>query len=169
MITYEKTYNGTIMTKEDGSQIQRSFKFLPEDVDKFIVIKWKYEEHMFWGNIFGTKLRVGNHDLNPMSDDELYGVYKIEWHSDWLKNENNMRYKVKLTPVGDFGAWCPNRSWYTSDMESHINKTYNLFEENPMFNKFQEAVEFAIKKNEELYPDTRSEFKKIFDKIFNNK
>lgn len=156
MVTYEKTYNGTVRKIDDETEEIRFIKFEPEDVDKFIVIKWKYEEHMFWGSLLGTRLHIGNHDLNPLSDDELYGVYKIEWHSDWQKNENNMRYKVKLTPAGGFGAWCPDRSWYTSDMESVINKTYNLFEENPLFDKLEDAIEFSLKKNYELYPDTRS-------------
>ena len=151
MATFEKTYNGTVRKIDDETEEIRFIKFEPEDVGKFIVIKWKYEENMFYGNIMGTRLHISNHDLNPLSDDELYGVYKIEWHSDWLKNENNMRYKVKLTPVGGFRAWCPDRSWYTSDIESHINKTYNLFEEIPIFDEFQKAVEFAIKKNKELY------------------
>lgn len=150
-MTYEKTYRGTIMTKKDGSQIMRYFKFLPEDVDKFIVIKWRYEEHMFYGNILGTRLQISNYILNPNNDDDFYGVYKIEWHSDWQKKENLMSYKVKLTPVYNFKAWCPDRSWYTSDMEEIINKTYNLFEENPVFDNLQDALEFSIKKNEELY------------------
>ena len=48
MITYEKTWSGTIKTEEDGTQICRRFKFTPEDVGKFIVMKWRYEEHIFW-------------------------------------------------------------------------------------------------------------------------
>ena len=165
--TYEKSHRGTIKHFEDGSEEIRSFMFEPKDVGKFIVIKWKYEEHMFCGGIFGTRLKIGNHILNPLSKDELYGVYEIGWCSEWCKNENNMSYKVKLTPVSDFAAWCPNRSWYSSDMASHINHIYNLFEENPLFDKLEDAIEFSMKKNDELYPDTRSEFKKFIDKIFN--
>ena len=48
-------------------------------------------------------------------------------------------------------SWCPDRSWYTSDIESYINHTYNLFEENPLFDNIDDAIRFAIKKNNELY------------------
>jgi hypothetical protein len=112
-------------------------------------------------------LSINGHKLYPNEDLDFYGVYKIEWHSDWQKEENNMGYKVKLTPVGNYMACCPNRSWYTSDMERHINNTYNLFEENPVFDTFEEAHKFAYNKNFKLYPNNRSELKKLFDKIFN--
>jgi hypothetical protein len=72
-----------------------------------------------------------------------------------------------LTPIGNWGAWCPDRSWYSSDMESIINKQYNLFEENPIFDNVDDAMNFAFEKNFELYPDKRSDMKKLFDKIFN--
>ena len=150
--TYENSHTGTIKHFEDGSQEIRSFKFEPNDVGKFIVIKWKYEEHMFSGGyLFGKRLQIGDHILNPLSEDELFGVYEIGWHADWCKNENNMNYKVKLTPVNDFDMWCPNRSWYSSDMADHINNTYNLFEETPLFDNYQDAYEFSFKKNTELY------------------
>lgn len=150
--TYENSHAGTIKHFEDGSQEIRSFKFEPNDVGKFIVIKWKYEEHMFSGGyLFGKRLQIGDHILNPLSKDELFGVYEIGWHADWCKNENNINYKVKLTPVNDFDMWCPNRSWYSSDMADHINNTYNLFEETPLFDNYQDAYEFSFKKNTELY------------------
>lgn len=151
MATIEKTYNGTIRTNDDGSQAQMYFKFLPEDVDKFIVIKLRYEEHMF----IHTQLVINGHKLSPNDNLYFYGVYKIEWYSEWLKKDNNMGYKIKLTPVGNYMAWCPDRSWYTSDMESHINNNYNLFEETPLFNTFEEAHNFACDKNFELYPESK--------------
>ena len=69
-----------------GSQTQRYFKFLPEDVDKFIVIKLRYEEHMF----IHTQLVINGHKLSPNDNSYFYGVYKIEWYSEWLKKDNNM-------------------------------------------------------------------------------
>ena len=69
--TYENSHTGTIKHFEDGSQEIRSFKFEPNDVGKFIVIKWKYEEHMFSGGyLFGKRLQIGDHILNPLSDDQ---------------------------------------------------------------------------------------------------
>lgn len=150
MAILEKTCNCAENANND-SQIQRYFKFLPEDVDKFIVIKLKYEEHMF----IHTQLVINSHKLSPNDNLYFYGVYKIEWYSEWLKKDNNMGYKIKLTPVGNYMAWCPDRSWYTSDMESHINNNYNLFEETPLFNTFEEAHNFACDKNFELYPESK--------------
>ena len=150
MAILEKTCN-CAENANNGSQIQRYFKFLPEDVDKFIVIKLRYEEHMF----IHTQLVINGHKLSPNDNLYFYGVYKIEWYSEWLKKDNNMGYKIKLTPVGNYMAWCPDRSWYTSDMESHINNNYNLFEETPLFNTFEEAHNFACNKNFELYPESK--------------
>ena len=67
------------------------------------------------------------------------------------ENENNVSFKVKLTPISAWGAWCPNRSWYTSDIEKSINYNYNLWEEIPIFDNVENALEFAIIKNYELY------------------
>ena len=163
MITYEKTWSGTIKTEEDGTQICRRFKFTPEDVGKFIVMKWRYEEHIFWGGPFGTRLIINHNQLNTRNNDLLYGVYQIDWHNDYWKDHKLINYKVKLVPVGDWGAWCPNRSWYTTDMEQHINNDYNLYEENPIFDNEDDANEFALKKNNELYPDKRNSFEKLIE------
>lgn len=96
MAILEKTCNCATNANND-SQIQRYFKFLPEDVDKFIVIKLMYEEHMF----IHTQLVINGHKLSPNDNLYFYGVYKIEWYSEWLKKDNNMGYKIKLTPVGE--------------------------------------------------------------------
>lgn len=144
-VTFKKTFQGTEVTFPDGSQQIRSFKFEVEDIDKYIVLPFRYEEHMFYGNLLGTQLEVNNHKLT--NQDKLFGIYKIEWHNDWC----DLSYKIKLTPINNFKAWCPNRSWYTSDIESLINCEYNLYAENPIFTDLNEASEFVIKKNYELY------------------
>jgi hypothetical protein len=167
VIYYEKTYRGTVKYNPDGTEEIRYCKFEPSDIGKYIVFRWRYEEHLFWGALFETQLVVNGNKLNIRNGDEIYGVYLIDWHSDLCKNENNVSYKIKLTPVGNWNAWCPNRSWYSSDMESIINKQYNLFEENPIFDNVDDAMKFAFEKNFELYPDTRNNTKKLFDKIFN--
>lgn len=157
----KKTYNGTIYTDKDGNEICKEFKFEISDIGKYIVIKLRYEEHLGWGNILGTKLAINDHELSEYEDDYLYGVYKIDWHNEYQKNNKNISYKIKLVPVNDWGAWCPNRSWYTSDMESIINITYNLFEETPIFDNLDEANKFALKKNNELYPKKLSWWGKL--------
>ena len=77
MAILEKTCN-CAANANNGSQIQRYFKFLPEDVDKFIVIKLRYEEHMF----IHTQLVINGHKLSPNDNLYFYGVYKIEWYSE---------------------------------------------------------------------------------------
>ena len=44
---------------------------------------------------------------------------------------------------------------------------YNLYEENPIFDNEDDANEFALKKNNELYPDKRNSFEKLIDTISN--
>lgn len=160
MNNIEKSYFGTIKKLSDSTEQVKYCKFEPNDIGKFLVMKFRYEEHMFWGSLFGTKLQV-----NGKNPDMLYAVYEIGWHNDLQKHENNVDYKIKLTPVGNWGAWCPDRSWYTSDIESMVNSTYNLFEENPIFDNVEDANEFALKKDFELYPEERPLYK-FLKKIF---
>lgn len=148
--TYEKTFSGTIKRTEDGKEMIRSFKFEPEDVGKYLVFEFPYEEHLGYGGILGTRLKINDYFLKP-NKDNLYGIYQIDWASDWCKIENNMDYKVKLTPVRGWKAWCPNRPWYTSEIEMEINYNYNLWEEIPVFDNVKDALVFAMKKNYELY------------------
>ena len=128
---------------------KKVFVFEPSDVDKFIVVKLRYQQNLFWGSLLGTQLAINDYHLTEK--DKIYGVYEIGWHSDWLKKENNMSYKVNLKPVGEWGAWCPNTSWYTSDMEHIINEQYNLNNEIPLFDDPDEATKFAIDKNYEMF------------------
>lgn len=166
-MTYEITHHGTVKHNSDGTENLRCFKFEPSDIGKYIVLRWRYQENAFWGGPFGTQLAVNGHKLSERNRDEIYAVYEIGWHSDWCKLENSVSYKVKLTPVESWGAWCPDRSWYSSDMESLINSQYNLFEENPVFDNVDDAMKFAFEKNFKLYPDLRSGLVKLFDKLFN--
>lgn len=148
--TYEKTFSGTIKRTEDGKEMIRSFKFESEDVGKYLVICFPYEEHLGYGGIFGTCLKINDYFLKE-NKDNLYGIYRIDWPADWCKIENHIDYKVKLTPVGVWEAWCPNRPWYTSHIEMEINYNYNLWEEIPVFDTVKDALEFAMKKNYEIY------------------
>ena len=145
-VTFKKTFSGTEVTFPDGSQEIRRFKFEVEDISKFIVLPCKYEQHLFYGDTFGTQLTMFGHKLVE-DKDILYGIYQVDWYNDYCP----LDYKIKLIPVDNFKAWCPNRSWYTSDIESLINSEYNLYAENPIFTDINEASEFAIKKNHELY------------------
>ena len=147
----------------NGQLMERYFMFTPEDIGKFIVLKFRYQENMFWGNILGTRLKINDHVLSERNDDYLYAVYEIQWHNEYLKSQNDTSYKIHLKPLGDWGAWCPDRSWYSSDIEYIISDTYNLLKETPVFDTMEEAHEFAIKKNEEIYPKKST----IIDKIKN--
>jgi len=152
--------NNTWVNNND-QLMERYFKFESEDIGKFIVLKFRYQDNMFWGNIFGTRLQINNHVLSERSDDYLYAVYEIQWHDDYCKSQNYTGYKIHLKPVGNWGAWCPDRSWYSTDIEHIISDTYNLLKETPVFDTMEEAHEFAIKKNEELYPKKSTIINKI--------
>ena len=141
-------------------------KFTPNDIGKYIVMKFRYEEHLFCGGPLGTQLVINYNKLNVYNKDMLYGVYRIDWHNDYQKSQNNVSYKVKLTPMGNWAAWCPDRSWYTSDIESLISIIYDLSIENPIFDSDVKATDFALNKNHEMYPDARSICRKIKDKVF---
>lgn len=142
-------------------------KFTPEHIGKYIVMKFRYEEHLFWGGPLGTQLVINHNKLNTHNNDMLYGVYRIDWHNDYKKSQNDVSYKVKLTPMGNWAAWCPDRSWYTSDIESLLSTSYDLSTEYPIFDTEAKATAFALNKNSDIYPDTRSIWQKIKDKIFN--
>lgn len=151
----------------NGQLIERYFKFTPDDIGKFIVLKFRYQENMFWGALLGTQLQINAHILSEHNGDSLYGVYEIQWHNDYCKSQNDTRYKIHLKPVGDWGAWCPNRSWYSTDIESIISNDYNLLVETPLFDTMEEAHDFAIKKNSELYPKKVTKFEKLKKFILN--
>lgn len=154
----QKTFRGSEKDLGNGQIHIKQFKFTSDDIGKFIVMQLNYEEHGF----FIDRLSINSHVLKHR-DSKLYGVYEICYCTE----SKDVSYKICLKPVGKFAYWCPNRSWYTHDIERHINMTYNLFEENPLFDNEDDAIKFAMKKNFELYPDNRSWWTKITDKIFN--
>lgn len=137
-----------------------NFKFTKEDIDKYLVLKWRYEEPG-WSN---DRLSINNYALKKY-DDDFYGVYKIKYYNNWCEKNKDISYKIRLEPIGKFIMWCPNRSWYTSDIESHMNEFYNLYDKRPVFDTVAEAIEYAMERNFELYPDKRSWFRKTFDNI----
>ena len=47
-VNYENTYRGTIKRNPDGTEEIRYCKFEPSDIGKYLVLRWRYEEHMFW-------------------------------------------------------------------------------------------------------------------------
>ena len=89
-------------------------KFTAEDIGKFIVISRPYEQKMMYGGgLFGTQLKINDHELNR--NDMLFGVYEIRYHA-WCEESKNVSYKIYLKPIDEFMPWCPDRSWYTSDI-----------------------------------------------------
>jgi len=144
-----KTFHGSEKDLENDHIHIKEFKFTSDDIGKFVVIEWNYEENGFAID----RLSINNHILDNR-DSKLYGVYEICYHS-WCAETKDVSYKIYLKPIGKFAYWCPDRSWYTYDIEQHINNTYNIFEENPVFDNVNDAIRFALKKNFELYPDNR--------------
>lgn len=150
------------MSTNTNKNVIRRFIFEPSDINKYIVLKFRYEEHILCNTgPLGSRLVINKHTLNIRNTDYLYGVYKIDWYDDYTKSHNDVSYKIKLTPVSFWDSWCPNRPWYTSDIEQIINSDYNLFEEIPVFDTYKEAEAFALKKNNEIYPYVPTIWEKI--------
>ena len=126
----EKTACGTNKDIVNGFEQLKYFKFTIEDIGKFIVISNTYEQKMMCGGLFGTQLKINGHELN--GNDLLFGVYNICYHP-WCKESKNVSYKIYLKPIDEFMPWCQDRSWYTSDMEFHINNTYNPCPKSSLF------------------------------------
>ena len=150
------------MSTNTNKNVIRRFIFEPSDINKYIVLKFRYEEHISWNpGQFGSRLVINKHILNIRNTDYLYGVYKIDWYDDYTKSHNDVSYKIKLTPVGFWKDYCPNRSWYTSDVEQIINEDYDLLNEIPLFDTYKDAENFALKKNNEIYPYIPTKFEKF--------
>jgi len=159
-VTDSSSIYKTTQDLSDMSTKIDNFKFTNKDIGKYLVLKWRYEEH---GWSIDT-LSINSHALNKYVD-YFYGVYKIKYHNDWCEKSKDVTYKIHLEPIGKFKMWCPDHHWYTQDIESHISSISNSYDRRPVFDTVTEAIEYAIDKNFKLYPDKRSWFRKIFDNI----
>lgn len=65
----------------NSKNVMRRFKFEPTDINKYIVLKFRYEQHMFTNNsMFGSTLVINKHELSTRNTDYLYGVYELATH-----------------------------------------------------------------------------------------
>ena len=81
-----------------------------------------------------------------LTDKYAWGIFKVDFYNKDLHPDNT--YKAKLIPVGLFSTNLQTENMYCSDIESILiwNKAEYFYDP---FN----ALDFANKKNAELYPE----------------
>lgn len=135
------------------------FKMDASKVGGYIVIKSRLQEKI---GIFGFC-------ITSTTDDEAYGIFKIDWYDRGVFPENT--YKAKLVPCGKLKEILPERSWYCSDIVSSLQFNQAEYFDDPF-----EAEDYANHKNAELMPQYSeffgvpkklNGFQKFIKKLFN--
>ena len=83
--------------------------------------------------------------ISSTTEDEAYGIFKIDWYDKGVFPENT--YKAKLVPCGKLKEILPERSWYCSDVVSSLQWNQAEYFEDPF-----DAMQYANEKNAEMYP-----------------
>jgi hypothetical protein len=81
-----------------------------------------------------------------LTDECVWGIFKVDFYNKDVHPNNS--YKAKLIPVGPFSINLQTENMYCSDIESSL--TWNKAE---YFDDPFNALDFANKKNAELYPE----------------
>lgn len=115
------------------------FKLDASKIGGYIVEAWHLREPLF---MFGVKIGSSVMSGSP----KAYGIFRVDWYNKKSFPENN--YKAKLVPVGKLKDFMPDRAWYCSDIESSLHFGVAEYFEDPF-----EALEYANKKNAELFPN----------------
>lgn len=107
--------------------------------------------------------------ISSTTEDEAYGIFKIDWYDKGVFPENT--YKAKLVPCGKLKEILPERSWYCSDVVSSLQWNQAEYFEDPF-----DALQYANEKNAEMYPQYSeffgvpkklNKFQSFVKKIFN--
>lgn len=150
--------NNKQQTMERNSKYD-GFKMDASKVGGYIVMKSQLQEKI---SIFGFC-------ITSNTDDEAYGIFKIDWYDRGVFPENT--YKAKLVPCGKLKEILPERSWYCSDIVSTLQWNQAEYFDDPF-----EAENYANHKNAELMPQYSeffgvpkklNGFQKFIKKLFN--
>jgi len=107
--------------------------------------------------------------ISSTTEDEAYGIFKIDWYDKKVFPDNT--YKAKLVPCGKLKEILPERSWYCSDVVSSLQWNQAEYFEDPF-----DALQYANVKNAEIYPQYSeffgvpkklNRFQNIVKKVFN--
>ena len=107
--------------------------------------------------------------ISSTTEDEAYGIFKIDWYDKKVFPENT--YKAKLVPCGKLKEILPERSWYCSDVVSSLQWNQAEYFDDPF-----DALQYANARNAELYPQYSeffgvpkklNRFQNIVKKVFN--
>jgi len=120
----------------------RNFKLGVDHIGKFLVwkmrstTKFHYDPTSPFGIVF----------TGLSKDADMFVVCQIDWYNKDVFPEND--YKSYLHPVGVYNDYFTDRPLYNSDIESCLrNNNAEIFDD------FEEANKWAIKKNKGLYPE----------------
>ena len=83
--------------------------------------------------------------ISSYTNDEAYGIFKIDWYDKQAFPENT--YKAKLIPCGMLKEVLEERPWYCSDIETTLRYNGAEYFDDPF-----EAQAYANAKNAELMP-----------------
>jgi hypothetical protein len=107
--------------------------------------------------------------ISSTSDEEAYGIFKIDWYDKKVFPDNT--YKAKLVPCGMLKELLSKRSWYCCDIVKTLQYNQAEYFDDPF-----EAQIYANHKNAELYPEYSeyfgvpkklSKFQQFIKKLFN--
>ena len=107
--------------------------------------------------------------ISSTTEDEAYGIFKIDWYDKKVFPDNT--YKAKLVPCGKLKEILPERLWYCSDVVSSLQWNQAEYFEDPF-----DALQYANVKNAEIYPQYSeffgvpkklNRFQNIVKKVFN--
>lgn len=84
--------------------------------------------------------------ISSISNEEAYGVFRIDWYDKKVFPENT--YKAKLVPCGKLKEILSECSWYCSDIVTLLQWNQAEYFEDPF-----DALQYANVKNAELYPE----------------
>lgn len=114
------------------------FKLDETKIGGYIVEDFPLHEPIY---MFGVKVGSSVSSGSP----NAYGIFRVDWYNKGLFPKNE--YKAKLVPVGMLKDFMPERAWYCSDVENSLRFGRAEYFEDPF-----EALEYANKKNAELFP-----------------
>ena len=83
--------------------------------------------------------------ISSYTNDEAYGIFKIDWYDKQAFPENT--YKAKLVPCGQLKLFLEERPWYCSDIETTLQYNGAEYFDDPF-----DAQAYANAKNAELMP-----------------
>lgn len=129
---------------EDSNE-KKSFKITTSHIGDYLVLKMDVVQKIFGGGYpFGVQATAGGKSVS-----DIYAVMQIRFRSEGV---TDVDYKINLRPIGVYRSCVADRNWYTCDIEHRMDETFYGDEGYKCFDDPVDALEYAAKMNEKLYP-----------------